>query len=214
MPVSTPGQSTGKQVCPWHPTIVARLRKHGTRFRFDVAPAPCGGRSETARLRVSTAGTGAGRYAKTKNALNPEKTDTFDDDGHEKSPSDKLRRTGLEPVTFGSVDRCRDAVSDCPAETYDPSSVELGVLLRVLERQRSDLAAVVAAWSTLSNPIRAAILAMVEAAIRRSTCQRRRAKLPLRLSRRRANHPSCIEGSTGPAHLWVLRGSTCTRLSP
>ncbi len=41
-----------------------------------------------------------------RSGLNPAEMDTYDNDQHEKSSSDKLRRTGLEPVTFGSVDRC------------------------------------------------------------------------------------------------------------
>ena len=72
-------------------------------------------------------------------------------------------RSGRAAEGDGLENRCTQDVTPCSAETYDSSRVELGVLLGVLERECPELAAIVAAWPTLPDPIRAAILAMVEA---------------------------------------------------
>ncbi len=97
-----------------------------------------------------------------------------------------LRRTGLEPVTFGSVDRCSKFVSDGPATTYDDADQALTALLtyfsqnwpdldpdarrRVLaiclEQEDPELRAVVKAWPDLPEAVRAGIVAMVKAAKR------------------------------------------------
>jgi len=64
--------------------------------------------------------------------------------------------------TNGLLNRRACHVNDHPAETSEPSSVELGVLLGVLERECPELAAIVAAWADLPEPIRKAIITLVE----------------------------------------------------
>lgn len=62
----------------------------------------------------------------------------------------------------GLENRCASNVSDPPADTYDPSNVRLGVLLGALERECPELAAVIAAWADLPEPIRKAIITLIE----------------------------------------------------
>ncbi len=74
-----------------------------------------------------------------------------------------LRRTGLEPVTFGSVDRCSKPVSDGPATTYDTTDPKLTALLTYIRRVYPDLAAIVKAWPTLSEQAKADVLTVINA---------------------------------------------------
>ncbi|MGB2987648.1 MAG: hypothetical protein WBE26_17420 [Phycisphaerae bacterium] len=73
----------------------------------------------------------------------------------------RLRRTGLEPVTFGSVDRCPESVTDGDTTTYDSDDLILTDLLTALEQESPDLAAVVRAWPKLPEAVRTGIASMV-----------------------------------------------------
>jgi hypothetical protein len=76
----------------------------------------------------------------------------------------QLHPTGLEPVTFGSVDRFHDTATSDAVNSCDDAAERLGVLLGALGPKFDGLAAVVKAWPNLPEAIRRAILAMVEAA--------------------------------------------------
>jgi len=70
---------------------------------------------------------------------------------------------GLEPKTYGLKVRSRDSATNDVAITSDFIAERLGVLLGALGPSFDGLAAVVKAWPTLPEPIRRAIVAMVEA---------------------------------------------------
>jgi hypothetical protein len=74
------------------------------------------------------------------------------------------RHAGLEPATFGSVDRCSPDGAPCPISAYDTPEKSLPSCLPVFPPNDPDLAAVVTAWPTLPDAIRAGILAMVKVA--------------------------------------------------
>jgi hypothetical protein len=80
----------------------------------------------------------------------------------------QTRLTGLEPVTFGSVDRrcknvttettkiCKTAKQQLTPESSKQPKIDTAEL-------PSDLAEIVAAWPELPEPVKAGILAMVQA---------------------------------------------------
>ena len=83
--------------------------------------------------------------------------------------------TGLEPVTFGSVDRRPDSVT--PKDTKElrelesgevptmvPTPLHVGSLVDSSPPSDPDLARLLAVWPGLPHAIKAGILAMVEAA--------------------------------------------------
>ncbi len=76
----------------------------------------------------------------------------------------RLRRTGFEPVTFGSVDRCSDSATVDGATTYGDVDPALTALLTDVSREWPDLTFVMIAWPELPAPIRVGIVAMVKAA--------------------------------------------------
>jgi hypothetical protein len=73
----------------------------------------------------------------------------------------QLGAAGLEPATSGLKGRCSESITPDEQAVCDGSQNTLGVLLAVLQREAPELATVVTAWSTLPEPIRAAILTMV-----------------------------------------------------
>ncbi|NOT01404.1 MAG: hypothetical protein HOP29_12335 [Phycisphaerales bacterium] len=77
------------------------------------------------------------------------------------------RRAGLEPATVGLEIRGAESVTDGESTACAPTAETLGVLLGVflpkLAETDPELAAVVAAWPTLPDAIRAGIVAMVRA---------------------------------------------------
>lgn len=81
-------------------------------------------------------------------------------------------RSGRADEGDGLENRCTESLTDCSADTYDPSSVELGVLLGVLERECPELAAIVAVWADLPEHIRQAVITLVEAAIQSEDAKR------------------------------------------
>ena len=75
----------------------------------------------------------------------------------------EVRLLGLEPKTYGlKVQRVTDTSDDCQT-SCDARPFDLADCLALLRRESPDLARVVEAWPTLADPIRRAILAMVEA---------------------------------------------------
>ncbi len=74
---------------------------------------------------------------------------------------------GLEPPTFGSVDRCegapaKSATPDAPKTSDATHDLPKGELAARLARD-PELAEVVSVWKLLDEPIRQAILALVRA---------------------------------------------------
>ena len=76
----------------------------------------------------------------------------------EKVSSTALHPTGVEPVTFGFVDSRTISVIPFPRVTYEDTIANLPPNLP------PELEKIVAAWPTLSEPIRRAMLAILEAA--------------------------------------------------
>ena len=74
-----------------------------------------------------------------------------------------MRAVGVEPTTNGLKGRCGESITSDSANTCDNPADPLGVLLGVLRSECPDLAAVVAAWPTLPDAVRAGIVAMVRA---------------------------------------------------
>ncbi len=76
--------------------------------------------------------------------------------------AEEPRRSGLEPLTFGSVDRCQDTVSDCHTDVYEPQ--EADHVDQPVDRASTpdDLAVVIAAWTDLPEHVRQTILTLVE----------------------------------------------------
>jgi hypothetical protein len=75
-----------------------------------------------------------------------------------------VRLLGLEPKTYGL--KVRTTVSDTLSEqtTSGDSQNDLAFCLALLERESTDLAAIVRAWPNLPEAIKAGILAMIRAA--------------------------------------------------
>jgi hypothetical protein len=72
----------------------------------------------------------------------------------------KLHRVGLEPVTLtGSNDKDLRTAEN-------PGGAESGALFRQTVQNHPDLARIVAAWPTLPDAIRRAIVGMIDAAFR------------------------------------------------
>ena len=97
---------------------------------------------------------------------------------HRSATDMSLRAVGLEPTTYGLKGRCPQTVSADGTTTYGDSEKRLGVPLGASQPQTAqeaapavpagrqadpDLAAVVEAWPTLPEPVKAGILAMVKA---------------------------------------------------
>ena len=76
----------------------------------------------------------------------------------EKVSSSELHPTGVEPVTFGFVDSRTFSVIPFPGVTCEVPTANLPPNLP------PELEKIVAAWPTLSEPIRRAMLAILEAA--------------------------------------------------
>ncbi len=78
------------------------------------------------------------------------------------------RRAGLEPLTFGSVDRCSESASDAATTGYDkPDSALTDLLTDILQKHpdsETGLRVVIRAWPELPEAVRAGIVAMVKAA--------------------------------------------------
>ena len=79
-----------------------------------------------------------------------------------------LRPRGLEPATCGLGNRTTPGVTDSIADTYGDRQGELGVLLGALAAEIApdapDLSAVLSAWASLPDAMKAGIVAMVKAA--------------------------------------------------
>ena len=71
----------------------------------------------------------------------------------------------FEPGNIGFAVRSDDHAGDDDTSTYERDPEILTSCLVVLERNGPDLAAMVAAWPALPEPVKAGILAMVRAAI-------------------------------------------------
>jgi hypothetical protein len=74
-----------------------------------------------------------------------------------------VRLSGLEPETYGLKVRSDEIASSKTAITSDFIAERLGVLLGALGPDFEGLAIVVKAWPALAEPMRRAVLAMVEA---------------------------------------------------
>ena len=73
-----------------------------------------------------------------------------------------MRPAGFEPATPGLGNRCHEFVTHDDATTYDDGDPRLTDLLTDVARVYPDLAAIVEAWPTLSEPAKGAILTIVE----------------------------------------------------
>ncbi len=83
--------------------------------------------------------------------------------GNHPGPTPRKAEVGFEPTNNGFAIRPPQSGTKEQAETYEHTPDGLGALLDALQ-ESPGLAAVVTAWPTLPEPMRAAILAVVEAA--------------------------------------------------
>ena len=74
-----------------------------------------------------------------------------------------VRLAGFEPATYGLGNRPALAATDYSIASCDTPVFDLADCLALLRSQSPDLAAIVKAWPTLPEPIRRAVLALVEA---------------------------------------------------
>jgi hypothetical protein len=74
----------------------------------------------------------------------------------------EIHPTGLEPVTFGSVDRLDEAATIALPSTSDNDENRVAFCVALLRREWPDLAAVVETWPTLPDCVRREIVAMIE----------------------------------------------------
>ena len=74
-----------------------------------------------------------------------------------------MGRAGIEPATHGFSVRRDESITGQSGDTCDTPNDPLGVLLGVLSQESPDLAMIVKAWPTLPGPIKAGILALIQA---------------------------------------------------
>ena len=79
-----------------------------------------------------------------------------------RGPRPPVHPTGLEPVTFGSVDRTASDTRCYVSTSCGIPENDLAFCLALLERVRPELGVVVGAWDQLARPIQRAMLALAE----------------------------------------------------
>lgn len=73
----------------------------------------------------------------------------------------EVRLAGFEPATYGLGNRPALAATDNTAASCDALVFDLADCLALLRRESPDLAAICEAWPILPEPIRRAVLALV-----------------------------------------------------
>ncbi len=76
----------------------------------------------------------------------------------------RIRHAGLEPATFGSVNRCSDSettIKQGVSGTKKSGTASTPDNLGQTTPLNPDLQAIIEAWPSLSEPLRAAVLAIV-----------------------------------------------------
>ena len=76
-----------------------------------------------------------------------------------------MRAEGFEPSTYGLKVRHRSDVTSCRVKPSDDADSVLALCLATIRETCPSLAYVVDAWADLSEPIRAAIRALVNSAM-------------------------------------------------
>ena len=120
-------------------------------------------RGTAGKLRLAADGA-QDRYAKTwENDLESRKVAPG---GSMLSPVEAERhephRPGLEPGTFGSVDRCGESTTTDAATACDSHGTDMSSCMSFLKQTEPDLARIATAWPDLPDHIKATIITLIE----------------------------------------------------